>query len=46
MRIFLRLLFEKILSMNIYKHGGFPDVDYMLKNDGKWTWFEYKSPEF
>ena len=30
----------------ILKHGGFPDVDYMLKSDGKWTWFEYKSPEF
>lgn len=30
----------------ILKHGGFPDVDYMLKIDGKWIWFEYKSPEF
>ena len=30
----------------ILKRGGFPDVDYMLKIDGKWIWFEYKSPEF
>ena len=30
----------------ILKRGGFPDVDYMLKIDGKWMWFEYKSPEF
>ena len=28
----------------ILKRGGFTDVDYMLKNDGKWIWFEYKSP--
>ena len=30
----------------ILKSGGFPDIDYMLKIDGKWVWFEYKSPEF
>lgn len=30
----------------ILKSGGFPDIDYMLKMDGKWIWFEYKSPEF
>ena len=30
----------------ILKSGGFPDIDYMLKIDGKWIWFEYKSPEF
>ena len=30
----------------ILRRGGFPDVDYMLKTDGKWIWFEYKSPEF
>lgn len=30
----------------ILKCGGFTDVDYMLKMDGKWIWFEYKSPEF
>lgn len=30
----------------ILKRGGFPDIDYMLKMDGKWIWFEYKSPEF
>ena len=30
----------------ILKWGGFADVDYMLKMDGKWIWFEYKSPEF
>ena len=32
--------------MFILKCGGFADIDYMLKIDGKWTWFEYKSPEF
>ena len=30
----------------ILKCGGFTDVDYMLKIDGKWIWFEYKSPKF
>ena len=30
----------------ILKRGGFADIDYMLKIDGKWIWFEYKSPEF
>lgn len=30
----------------ILKCGGFADIDYMLKMDGKWMWFEYKSPEF
>ena len=30
----------------ILKCGGFTDVDYMLKMDGQWIWFEYKSPEF
>ena len=30
----------------ILKSGGFPDIDYMLKIDGKWVWFEYKSTEF
>ena len=30
----------------ILKCGGFADIDYMLKIDGKWIWFEYKSPEF
>ena len=30
----------------ILRRGGFPDVDCMLKTDGKWIWFEYKSPEF
>lgn len=30
----------------ILKSGGFPDIDYMLKIDGKWIWFEYKSSEF
>lgn len=28
------------------KCGGFTDVDYMLKIDGKWIWFEYKNPKF
>lgn len=30
----------------ILKCGGFTDVDYMLKIDGKWIWFEYKGTEF
>ena len=30
----------------ILKCGGFVDIDYMLKMDGKWIWFEYKSTEF
>ena len=30
----------------ILKCGGFADIDYMLKMDGKWIWFEYKSPKF
>ena len=30
----------------ILKSGGFPDIDYMLKVDGKWIWFTNKSPEF
>ena len=30
----------------ILRRGGFPDVDYMLKINGKWIWFDYKSPEF
>ena len=30
----------------ILKCGDFTDVDYMLKIDGKWIWFEYKSPKF
>lgn len=28
------------------KSGGFPDVDYMLKVDGKWIWFTNKSTKF
>ena len=27
----------------VLKTGGFPDVDYMLKVNGEWTWFTYKS---
>ena len=30
----------------ILKPGGFPDIDYMLKFNGKWIWFTNKSPEF
>lgn len=30
----------------ILKSGDFPDIDYMLKVDGKWIWFTNKSPEF
>ena len=25
----------------VLKSRGFPDVDYMLKVNGKWTWFAY-----
>ena len=30
----------------VLKTGGFPDVDYMLKVNGKWIWFTYKSSKF
>ena len=30
----------------ILKSIGFPDVDYMLKVNGEWTWFTYKSTKF
>ena len=30
----------------ILKTEGFPDVDYMLKINGKWTWFAYKNSKF
>lgn len=30
----------------ILKPGGFPDIDYMLKVDGKWIWFAYKTAKF
>ena len=30
----------------VLKTGGFPDVDYMLKVNGKWTWFTYKNSKF
>ena len=30
----------------ILKTGGFPDVDYMLKINEKWTWFAYKNSNF
>ena len=30
----------------ILKCGGFLDIDYMLKVDGKWEWSTYKHPEF
>lgn len=30
----------------ILKCGSFTDVDYMLKIDGKWIWFEYKNSKF
>ena len=30
----------------VLKTGGFPDVDYMLKVNGEWTWFTYKSTKF
>ena len=30
----------------ILKFGGFPDVDYMLKVNGKWRWFTYENTKF
>ena len=30
----------------ILKFGGFPDVDYMLKVNGKWIWFAYENSKF
>ena len=30
----------------VLKTGGFPDVDYMLKINGQWTWSSYKSSKF
>ena len=30
----------------VLRPGSFPDIDYMLKIDGKWTWFEYKTSKF
>ena len=30
----------------VLKTGGFPDVDYMLKINGQWTWFSHKSSKF
>ena len=30
----------------VLKTGGFPDVDYMLKINGEWTWFSHKSSKF
>lgn len=36
----------KTKKVFVLKFGGFPDVDYMLKIDGKWTWFTYKSSKF
>lgn len=36
----------KTKKVLVLKFGGFPDVDYMLKVDGKWTWFAYKNFKF
>ena len=33
----------KTKKVFVLKFGGFPDVDYMLKINGKWTWFAYKT---
>lgn len=30
----------------VLKAGDFPYIDYMLKIDGKWTWFAYKTSKF
>ena len=30
----------------ILKWVGFPDIDYMLKINGKWEWSIYKHPKF
>ena len=36
----------KTKKVLVLKFGDFPDVDYMLKVDGKWTWFAYKNSKF
>ena len=30
----------------VLKSRGFPDVDYMLKINGKWRWFTYENSKF
>ena len=30
----------------VLKFGGFPDVDYMLKVNGKWIWVAYENSKF
>lgn len=42
------LLNEKYETKIVFvlKTGGFADVDYMLKMDGKWTWFTYKTTKY
>ena len=36
----------KTKEVFVLKSGSFPDVDYMLKVNGKWIWFTYKSSKF
>ena len=42
------LLINKGVTKKVFvlKFGGFPDVDYMLKVNGKWIWFAYENSKF
>ena len=42
------LLINKGVTKKVFvlKFGGFPDVDYMLKVNGKWRWFSYENSKF
>ena len=42
------LLINKGVTKKVFvlKFGGFPDVDYMLKINGKWRWFTYENSKF
>lgn len=42
------LLINKGVTKKVFvlKFGGFPDVDYMLKVNGKWIWFTYENSKF
>lgn len=42
------LLINKGVTKKVFilKFGGFPDVDYMLRVNGKWIWFAYENSKF
>ena len=42
------LLINKGVTKKVFvlKFGGFPDVDYMLRVNGKWIWFAYENHKF